>query len=195
MAELVTDTNFVRAETDRMFAGLQADAGGVNTLLHHRAPAPLDHQTVIRMNRDTLYSLAIIDISAGATLSVPDSGGRYLSVMIVNEDHYINRVLHEAGEYELTIREFDTPYVLVAVRILGGSAAVAGIQTRPSRTCSAVGSEPAASCVRAPDSVTRDTAPASRLATHTAPPPTPMRAGSGPAGTARWTPRSASSSS
>ena len=118
MAELVTDTNFVRAETDRMFAGLQADAGGVNTLLHHRAPAPLDHQTVIRMNRDTLYSLAIVDISEGATLTVPDSGGRYLSVMIVNEDHYINRVLHEAGDYELTIQEFNTPYVLVAVRIL-----------------------------------------------------------------------------
>ena len=109
MAELVTDTNFVRAETDRMFAGLQADAGGVNTLLHHRAPAPLDHQTVIRMNRDTLYSLAIVDISEGATLTVPDSGGRYLSVMIVNEDHYINRVLHEAGDYELTIQEFNTP--------------------------------------------------------------------------------------
>ena len=118
MAELVTDTNFVRAETDRMFAGLQADAGGVNTLFHHRAPAPLDHQTVIRMNRDTLYSLAIVDISEGATLTVPGSGGRYLSVMIVNEDHYINRVLHEAGDYELTIREFDTPYVLVGVRIL-----------------------------------------------------------------------------
>ena len=38
--------------------------------------------------------------------------------MVVNEDHYINRVLHEAGEYELTTAEFDTPYVLVGVRIL-----------------------------------------------------------------------------
>ena len=38
--------------------------------------------------------------------------------MVVNEDHYINRVLHEAGEYELTVQKFDTPYVFVAVRIL-----------------------------------------------------------------------------
>ena len=73
MAELVNVDNFVRAETDRMFASLQSDSGGVNTLFHHRAPAPLDHQTVIRMNRDTLYSLAIVDISEGATLTVPDS--------------------------------------------------------------------------------------------------------------------------
>ncbi len=129
MAELVSDTNFVRAETDRMFAALQTDAGGVNAFLHHRAPAPLDHQTVIRMNRDTLYSLAIVDISQGATLTVPDSGGRYMSVMIVNEDHYINRVLHEAGDFELTIDEFDTPYVLAGVRILVDPADPADVAT------------------------------------------------------------------
>ena len=28
---------------------------------------------MIRMNRDTLYSLAIVDISEGATLTVPDA--------------------------------------------------------------------------------------------------------------------------
>jgi hypothetical protein len=38
--------------------------------------------------------------------------------MIVNQDHYINRVFHQAGEYELTTEEFDTPYVLVAARTL-----------------------------------------------------------------------------
>ena len=90
----------------------------VNTWSHDRAPASLDQQTVIRMNRDTLYSFLVADISSGATLTIPDYGGRYLSVMVVNRDHYINRVFHEAGEHELTTAEFDTPYVLVAVRIL-----------------------------------------------------------------------------
>ena len=110
--------NFVRAETDRMFAGLQRDAGGVNRLRHNRRPTPIDQQTVIRMNRDTLYSFAVVDISAGATLTVPDADGRYLSVMIVNQDHYINRVFHDAGNYDLTIADFDTDYVLVAARTL-----------------------------------------------------------------------------
>ena len=50
---------------------------------------------MIRSNRDTLYSIAIVDISGGATLTVPDAEGRYISVMIVNEDHYINRVFHD----------------------------------------------------------------------------------------------------
>lgn len=114
----VSVTNFVEAESDRMFAGLAATAGGSNRWIHHRAPAPLDNQVVIRMNRDTLYSSAIVDLSQGATLTVPEHGDRYLSVMVVNEHHHINRLFHEAGVYELTVDEFDTPWVLVAARIL-----------------------------------------------------------------------------
>ena len=101
-----------------MFAGIQRDAGGVNVLHHNRAPADVNHQTVIRMNRDTLYSLSIVDISAGATLTIPDSGDRYVSVMVVNQDHYINRIFHEAGTYDLTTDEFDSPHVSVAARVL-----------------------------------------------------------------------------
>ena len=105
----VTNDNFVRAESNRMFAGLQAQAGGVNTWRHLRAPASIDEQTVIRMNRDTLYGLAITDITHGATVAVPDPGGRYLSVMVVNQDHYINRIFTGPGDYALTMDEFDTP--------------------------------------------------------------------------------------
>ena len=73
---------------------------------------------MIRQNRDTLYSSAIVDISEGATLTLPDAGERYLSVMVVNNDHYINDVFHDAGDHELTVDRFDTDYVLVAARIL-----------------------------------------------------------------------------
>jgi hypothetical protein len=114
----VNAANFVRAETDRMFSAIQADAGGVNHLRHNRTPTPVDHQTVIRMNRDTLYSSAVVDISEGAAVSIPDGGDRYLSVMVVNQDHYINRVFHEPGPQSLTVDEFDTPWVGVAARIL-----------------------------------------------------------------------------
>ena len=118
MALPVTVENFIRAESDRMFASLQTEAGGVNCLKHSRAPTPIDHQPVIRMNRDTLYSSAIVDISQGATVTLPDAGERYVSVMVVNQDHFINRILHEPGEHRLTVEEFDTPWVGVAARIL-----------------------------------------------------------------------------
>ena len=118
MAVPVNVENFVRAETDRMLAALQAEAGGVNQLRHNRVPTPIEHQPVIRMNRDTLYSAAVVDISAGAIVTIPDAGDRYLSVMVVNQDHYINRIFREPGEHTLTVDDFDTPWVVVAARVL-----------------------------------------------------------------------------
>ena len=115
---VVTEDNFVRAETNRMLVGPQADAGGVNRWRHHRAPVAVEEQTVIRTNRDTLYSMAVVNITDGATLTVPDSDGRYLTVMVVNQDHYINRVFAQPGEHELSVEEFDTPYVFLAARVL-----------------------------------------------------------------------------
>jgi hypothetical protein len=118
MTITVDNDNFVRAESNRMFAGIQDDSGGVNRWHHLRAPTALDEQTVIRMNRDTLYSMAIVDISKGATVTIPDAGHRYLSVMVVNQDHYVNRIFTQPGTYELTVDEFDTPYVLLGARVL-----------------------------------------------------------------------------
>jgi hypothetical protein len=41
---IVNVDNFVRAESDRMLADLQAEAGAVNTFGHRRAPADVHHQ-------------------------------------------------------------------------------------------------------------------------------------------------------
>ena len=117
MPTQVNVDNFARAETDRMFAAL-AERGGVNQLFHHREPASVEDQPVIRQNRDTLYTSSIVDISEGATLTLPDAGTRYLSVMVVNNDHYINDVFHQGGDHDLTVERFDTDYVLIAARIL-----------------------------------------------------------------------------
>lgn len=114
----VSADNFALAETHRMMRDLQNDTGGVNRFLHHRQPAEIDKQTVIRLNRDTLYSVAVVDISAGATFTIPEHGGRYLSAMVVNEGHYVNEIFHDAGEYELTVEAFGSPHVVLAIRIL-----------------------------------------------------------------------------
>lgn len=118
MVVLVNVDNFVRAETHRMFADIQAVAGGVGSFRHNRTPARIDEQTVIRLNRDTLYSFAIVDLAQPARLRLPDADGRYLSAMIVNEDHFVNSVFHEAGEHTLTSDQYGSRYVLVGVRIL-----------------------------------------------------------------------------
>jgi hypothetical protein len=118
VAQHVDVDTFTRAETDRMFADLQRDAGGINRFQHNREPAPVDQQTVIRMNRDTLYSFAVVDLAGGATLTLPDAGERYLSAMVLDNDHYVTHVLHDAGEHRLTVEDVGTRYAVVAVRTL-----------------------------------------------------------------------------
>ncbi|QOV98182.1 DUF1214 domain-containing protein [Rhodococcus pyridinivorans] len=119
MAVHVNVDNFVRAETDRMFADLQRDAGGVNLLLHNREPAAIDRQTVIRLNRDTLYSFAVVDVSEGATLTLPEHGDRYVSAMVLDRDHFVRAIHHEAGSHRL---DAESPHVVVAVRTLADPA-------------------------------------------------------------------------
>ena len=63
MAIHVNADNFVRAETHRMFRDIQNQAGGIGAFRHNRTPARIDEQTVIRLNRDTLYSFAIVGLA------------------------------------------------------------------------------------------------------------------------------------
>lgn len=114
----ITVDNFVRAATDMEIGKYLALSGGVNRLYHVRQPTSIDEQPTIRMNRDTLYSSAVVDISEGATLTIPDTDGRYLTAMIVNQDHYINKVFSDSGSYTLDLKTYDTPYVIVIFRIL-----------------------------------------------------------------------------
>jgi hypothetical protein len=59
-----------------------------------------------------------VDISQGATVVMPDVGDRYVSVQVVNEEGFTNKVFHGGGRHSLTVKEFDTPYVWLLVRTL-----------------------------------------------------------------------------
>jgi hypothetical protein len=114
----VTVDNFTRAETDRYFGGSVQQAG-LGTFHHFREPTPLEKQNVIRMNRDTLYSLSVFDLDAGpVTITLPDAGQRFLSLQVIDEDHYTPEVVYRAGSYTFTREKIGTRYVTLGVRIL-----------------------------------------------------------------------------
>lgn len=86
---------------------------------HAREPASVDDQTVIRMNRDTLYSFAVFDLLGGAaTVSLPDAGKNFMSMMVVDQDHYVSVVAYGTKPITLTQKSVGTRYALVAVRTL-----------------------------------------------------------------------------
>jgi para-nitrobenzyl esterase len=59
----VTLENFIRAETDLYF-GRKAAGDSFGKLNHQREMADIDHQDVVRMNRDTIYSSGVFDLEA-----------------------------------------------------------------------------------------------------------------------------------
>jgi hypothetical protein len=69
----VNVSNFVRAETDRYFSNA-AKEGAFGTLRHRREAIAIDHEDVIWMNRDTLYSHGVFDLDAALlSVTLPES--------------------------------------------------------------------------------------------------------------------------
>ncbi|MDX0509609.1 DUF1254 domain-containing protein [Sinorhizobium medicae] len=111
----VTIDNFSRAESDLYFGNIVKD-GGLGKFVHRREPATIENQTIIRLNRDTLYSAAVFDLDAGpVTITLPDAKKRFMSLMTINQDHYIPKMSY-GGANTLTKDEIGTRYVLVGVR-------------------------------------------------------------------------------
>lgn len=111
----VTPENFIRAETDRMFYDISQNAGGINKFFHIRSITPLNSQTVVRMNKDVLYSGAVVDAEKGASVIFPEMPDkRYASILVIDNDHYCPEVIYKPGKHELP---HDTKYMFMAIRI------------------------------------------------------------------------------
>lgn len=117
-ATLVSADNFIRAESDLYFGNIVEDAG-VGKFTHIRELMPVDKQLVVRSNRDTLYSAGVFDLDAGpVVITLPDPGGRFMSMQVITEDHYVPDVFYGQGAHTLTRDDIGTRYVMVAIRIL-----------------------------------------------------------------------------
>ena len=112
----VNVSNFVRAETDHMLRTNMMTLGmKIGALTHLRQPTTPDNQPVIRMNQDTLYSATVLDLSRPMKLTLPEVGGRYMSMQVLNQDHYMF-VEAKPGTYELTEEEVGTHFAYVTIR-------------------------------------------------------------------------------
>ena len=114
----VTVDNFVRAESDLAFAKV-VKGDGFGKFNHGRELSPLDNQLVARQNRDTLYSTAVFDMNAGdVTITLPDAGKRCMTLITIDEDHYVVEVVYGAEKYKYTRQKAGTRYLFAAIRIL-----------------------------------------------------------------------------
>ncbi len=108
--------NYVRAETDLQFKGYSEAYDAFGRFTHSREPYDIDRQVTTTGNRDTLYSFGVFDLSSPLTITMPDPGERYMSLMLVSEDHDVYPAMYGAGRYGFTKEVVGTRYVMFGIR-------------------------------------------------------------------------------
>ena len=112
----VTEKNFIRAESDKYFSARVAGSG-IGKLGTLRELMPIDKQTVIRANRDTLYSPGVFDLEAGpVTITLPDPDKRFMSALVVDQDEYALKTAYAPTTFTVSKNDVETRYVLIGVR-------------------------------------------------------------------------------
>ena len=102
----VTKDNFLAAEADRYLAE-QQELAPVNQWEHKFKLLTYKTQSVVRQNRDTLYSKSIVDVSKGATFSLEKSN-QYQTLHVVDSNHREIFVLYsDSDKRSITIDKSD----------------------------------------------------------------------------------------
>lgn len=110
--------NFARAETDLHFAALVRRAG-LGRFDHQREMPAIDEHQVVRMNRDTLLSWGVFDLEAApVTITLPGPGKRFMSMQIIDEDHYLIDVVYAPATFRCAKECAGTRYIAALVRTL-----------------------------------------------------------------------------
>ncbi|MEY8099665.1 DUF1254 domain-containing protein [Falsihalocynthiibacter sp. S25ZX9] len=116
LAESVTVETFVRAESDHMIREqMKTYDMDFGKLIHLREPVTPENQAVIRMNQDTLYSSTVVDLSEPVEITLPELEGRYQSLHVINQDHYLFAEA-KPGTYTLTEEGVGTRFAVVSFR-------------------------------------------------------------------------------
>jgi hypothetical protein len=107
--------NYVRAESDIQMRGYIESFKCFGKFHHNRKAYDVENQITIRGNRDTLYSFGVWDLTSPLTITLPETKGRYQSLMIVSQDHSIWG-LYGPKTGTLTEEKVGTRYVLLTIR-------------------------------------------------------------------------------
>jgi hypothetical protein len=117
-APIVNAYSYVRAETDTQLKGYtQAPYNAFAKFAHGRKAYDVDHQVTLSANRDTIYSMAVFDLSKSpVTVTLPETNGRYMSLMRLSQNNDVYPAIYAPGEVTITQEEIGTRYIFVAIR-------------------------------------------------------------------------------
>lgn len=115
---IVTQENFPQAYTNMRLAAVLKKTGGINKFFSMPVPSSIpEEQFVVRMNRDTPYSVSVIDMSSDSVFVTIPETDRYVTTQIVDENHETQPMIYGSGRHKITAK---TGHAFVIVRALEG---------------------------------------------------------------------------
>jgi len=91
---------------------------GINNIFTFPGLTKPGDNWVVSPNNDTIYSIAILDSSDDLAITLPNVGkDRYMSLQIVDLNHYTPFVIYKPGRHFFPKGTFDTKNIAIGVRI------------------------------------------------------------------------------
>jgi hypothetical protein len=115
-AEAVTLDTYARAESDAQMQGYVESYDAFGRFDHFRTLYDVENQITVRGNRDTLYSVGVFDLTEPLTITLPETGDRFQSLLVVSQDHDVFPAIYEAGPHDFTRDGIGTRYMFAIVR-------------------------------------------------------------------------------
>ncbi len=106
---------YIQSESRAFFADF-IGRSGINNFFHFPGLSSAEDKWVVSPNNDTIYSLAIVNTTSGFTVSLPDTGDRFVAIQITDENHMTPFYLYGGKSYEFKAEQFATDYVVVGIR-------------------------------------------------------------------------------
>ncbi|WP_083634285.1 DUF1254 domain-containing protein [Saccharicrinis aurantiacus] len=117
---IVTEDNFPQAYTNMRLGAVLKKAGAINTFFEMPVPPSIpEQQFVVRMNRDTYYSVSVIDMSSDSVFVTIPETDKYVSLQICDENHETQPMIYGSGRHKITAK---TTHAFVIVRALEDAA-------------------------------------------------------------------------
>jgi hypothetical protein len=115
---IVTEDNFPQAYTNMRLAAVLGKTGGINKFFTMPVPSSTpDEQFVVRMNRDTPYSVSVIDLSSDSVFITIPATEKYVTIQVVDENNETQPMIYGSGRHQITAK---TNHAFVIVRALEG---------------------------------------------------------------------------
>ena len=111
----VTEKNFTDAEAEVNFLKWK-NKDAMNKLFHLNQLTPAGPMPTVRMNRDTLYSAALVDASNGFEVHMPDQD-IFTSVLVIDQKGYSQDYIWKSGSHKIDIDKTNGDIVWVLFRI------------------------------------------------------------------------------